>query len=892
MKNLLLLLLAFTATTVLKAQTTYQWVGGASGSWTTGANWSPVRTTPATNDIMLINSGSTVTIVDIPNQTIGKLQISSNTSVYLRPQTTGNRTLTVNTAASDAITVAAGSSLTITGRDAATDRTLTLTTANTAGLQAVINGTLTVGLDNAQPNAYGSFSKGGANATITFNSNSTYQHAVNGGTIPSATWATSATCTISGTTNSVPGGLTQSFGNFTWNGVAQSANISFNGNLTTVNGNFRVSGTNSQELRLTGNTNLTMNVGGDFIIENSGWLVITNGDNAAITINISGNFSQDSGIFDFFTGTGGGNTLNSTFDVNITGNFTLSNTGIVDFAYGNNNSSGRYTRLNVSGNFSQSGTGGVITSTNDADISNGTITFNKNGTQTFSIVPANFFYINFIVANGSVLQMGSDVILSSTGNPVWGGKFTVNGGGTLEAGVYHVLSEASTGLNNAFDLKSGGTLNTSNTNGIQNGTLGTISNQLATISFSTGANYKFTGSGSQLTSGLPASINSIEINNSGGVTLTAATTVNSATSPLILTNGILTGATLTISSAYTGPGGGGSASSHINGPLAKIGSTDYEFPVGNGTLYRPVSVSGLSGSATMTVQYFQANPRTAIGTTLGSGINHIGVCEYWTVDDGPASVSGIVGLKFGNSCNGNGYVDDPSSLLVAHWTGTQWSNQGNDGTATSTGVKASIASTFSPFTIGSSNAYNPLPVKIGAIRAYEKLNGVQVDWTAFTEINVAKYVVERSADGSRFTSIGEVTALNNGAEIKYGFFDPSPNAGLNFYRIRNMDIDGKSAYSNIVRISLDKGNTDLNLYPNPVQTGGQFSLNTSALKKGTITLHIFNVNGQEVFTQKFNHGGGAINQSLQLPSSIKAGLYTLQLDNEGTKVFGKPFIIQ
>ena len=60
-----------------------------------------------------------------------------------------------------------------------------------------------------------------------------------------------------------------------------------------------------------------------------------------------------------------------------------------------------------------------------------------------------------------------------------------------------------------------------------------------------------------------------------------------------------------ISGAYTGPGGGGSASSPYKWPLCKIGSTDYEFPVGNGTLYRPVSVSGLSGSAAMTVQYFR-----------------------------------------------------------------------------------------------------------------------------------------------------------------------------------------------------------------------------------------------------------------------------------------------
>ena len=116
--------------------------------------------------------------------------------------------------------------------------------------------------------------KGGANATITFNSNSTYQHAVPAATIPSATWAPSATCKLYLVQ------LTQCQAT-SYNPLAtlpersstECHNISFNGNLTTVNGNFRVSGTNSQELRLTGNTNLTMNLEVTLSLKTAaGWL--------------------------------------------------------------------------------------------------------------------------------------------------------------------------------------------------------------------------------------------------------------------------------------------------------------------------------------------------------------------------------------------------------------------------------------------------------------------------------------------------------------------------------------------------------------------------------------------------------------------------------------------
>jgi len=120
---------------IVSGQTTYTWTGTAGdGLWTTSTNWSPTRSTPASTDIMIINNGGSFTISDLPTtQTIGKLQISGNTSVVLRPAEGANGTLTVSTATSDALTVASGSTLTITGRDAATDRNLTVVTANSTG---------------------------------------------------------------------------------------------------------------------------------------------------------------------------------------------------------------------------------------------------------------------------------------------------------------------------------------------------------------------------------------------------------------------------------------------------------------------------------------------------------------------------------------------------------------------------------------------------------------------------------------------------------------------------------------------------------------------------------------------------------------------------------------
>ncbi len=185
----------------------------------------------------------------------------------------------------------------------------------------------------------------------------------------------------------------------------------------------------------------------------------------------------------------------------------------------------------------------------------------------------------------------------------------------------------------------------------------------------------------------------------------------------------------------------------------------------------------------------------------------------------------------------------------------------------------------------------PLPVKLGPLTAFEKNNGVQIDWTAYSEENMDKYVVERSADGSRFMAIGEVDARNVTTESKYGFFDANPLPGVSFYRLRNVDIDGKNGLSNIVRINLSKSGTDLRLYPNP-STNGTISYQSTNLTKGNYAVRIFNAAGQQVYTQRVAHQGGAITQTIQLPAGLQAGLYNLRMESETTVVGTKTFMLQ
>jgi|CXWL01.1.fsa_nt_gi hypothetical protein len=396
----------------------------------------------------------------------------------------------------------------------------------------------------------------------------------------------------------------------------------------------------------------------------------------------------------------------------------------------------------------------------------------------------------------------------------------------------------------------------------------------------------------------------LKINNALGVTLHAARSINGN---LDMTSGVLTTTgTFLITINDNGTTSGASDASFVNGPVQKIGNDAFDFPVGTtvgANRYHPISIGVPSASTTFEAEYIRA-PATFLDPDLNTGIYGVSFCEYWRLDRTGASATADVTLSWNSfSPCGGSYITTLLGLIVA-WrdpVDSRWENSlGVSQTATSvspfttgTLLRATVsADGFGYFTFGNTNINgSPLPVKLSNIRAYEKQQGVQLDWTAYSEENLSGYQVERSANGQLFTPIGDVAARNTGSETKYGFFDASPIAGINFYRIKNINLDGKSGFSSIVKVNLDKSVKDVTVYPNPVR-GGYISLQSSDLSKGNYSVRIFNASGQQVYARRLSHSGGAINQTIQLPSGIRSGMYGIQLDSDGMKVMSKTFMVQ
>jgi hypothetical protein len=91
-----------------------------------------------------------------------------------------------------------------------------------------------------------------------------------------------------------------------------------------------------------------------------------------------------------------------------------------------------------------------------------------------------------------------------------------------------------------------------------------------------------------------------------------------------------------------------------------------------------------------------------------------------------------------------------------------------------------------------------LPVTYAGFIAVKNGNNAVLQWQTLQEENSKSFIVERSIDGKEYTGIGQVAAAGNSSLMQsYSFTDVTPEQGKNYYRLKQVDVDGRSAYSAI-----------------------------------------------------------------------------------------------
>ena len=135
-----------------------------------------------------------------------------------------------------------------------------------------------------------------------------------------------------------------------------------------------------------------------------------------------------------------------------------------------------------------------------------------------------------------------------------------------------------------------------------------------------------------------------------------------------------------------------------------------------------------------------------------------------------------------------------------------------------------------------------LPVELTHFKAARKGFNNQLTWQTASEENNKGFHIEKSVDATNWQVIGFVSGKGTTTGFSnYEFQDKQPWSGLNYYRLKQIDFDGKQEYSEIRSVQNDQSNSRLSIYPNP--SSSLIYINSSYDDYG---IEVFNSIGQRI----------------------------------------------
>ncbi|MCX6314316.1 MAG: fibronectin type III domain-containing protein [Sphingobacteriales bacterium] len=245
---------------------------------------------------------------------------------------------------------------------------------------------------------------------------------------------------------------------------------------------------------------------------------------------------------------------------------------------------------------------------------------------------------------------------------------------------------------------------------------------------------------------------------------------------------------------------------------------------------------------------------------------------YPDLPTGPSDAAGIGNLRItkysgtgtapGNYTPGVETLLDPDDVDIV-WNGSYWE------------ISFDITG-FSGFYIHTGYG-NPLPLNLLNFGGYKDGSVNQLRWSTANEINSRGFEVQRSVDGIHYSAIGFVNSVGqNGTTNNYVYTDRAVVGDRQYYRLRQVDLDGHSKLSNIVLIRGDKLNVlqVQGLYPNPATS--QINLLLSSPIQEKMQLQLMDITGRTVVQRWISVETGSNNIPVNI-SMLSSGSYLVKL---------------
>ena len=263
-----------------------------------------------------------------------------------------------------------------------------------------------------------------------------------------------------------------------------------------------------------------------------------------------------------------------------------------------------------------------------------------------------------------------------------------------------------------------------------------------------------------------------------------------------------------------GYAGGNSDAQHVDGYVSKTGTEAFTFPVGSGTDLRTLSVSAPAASSEISVAWFNGDPSSITDPSDGNthsavstagpilAVNKTGFWDWVPVagsDDGLNVTVSIPDLS--------GFAA-PADLRLVGWDGAEWIDLSGAATASGNGENSTVSGTIPSGTtitaIGIGSVSFVLPVHFASFTVTAGDCNPVIRWSTATEDNNDYFEVERSHNRSGFVVIATLQGAGSTSILQqYEYIDQNAEPGNSLYRVRQVNSDRNSSYTQIRSILID-----------------------------------------------------------------------------------------
>ncbi|HNQ69584.1 MAG TPA: T9SS type A sorting domain-containing protein, partial [Bacteroidales bacterium] len=354
----------------------------------------------------------------------------------------------------------------------------------------------------------------------------------------------------------------------------------------------------------------------------------------------------------------------------------------------------------------------------------------------------------------------------------------------------------------------------------------------------------------------------------------------------------------------------GTTTSFVDGLVEKLGCVKFTFPTGNVNpardisagpqyyrIWAPLTATVFSPPATVNVKYLftneNLNPWWYHVWTHEAPLTHTSDREYWLVNS-PSNLEVELFWNNNNPCSIHDFcAPGPTDFLqdeltVAYWNGI-WKDAG--GSPTGTYNTGDITSTiYIPFgakgerqiTFGAKDTELPLPVDLIKFYAECDNNSAIISWETASETNNDYFILEKSNDMISFFELARIEgAGNSNTLLSYSNVDNELFSGNNYYRLKQVDYDGRTRTYNTISINCDKSSSELPsliAYPNPFTN--ELNVVIDNIQESDFVLELYDNIGKLIFSQEYTTEETSFHTVLDLTNLLPA-VYNLRSRSEG-----------